>query len=153
MSKSNIDVPFVRSWYNYNRDEVSCQTALTCNDVSLTKQSFADECDINNIVRQFGLTGKLPDDIRPATYGDFEGIFDFHSAMNAVALAGEEFDKLPADIRYRFHNDPGAFVEFCSNVDNLEEMRKMGLAVQLNPQTSVDVTVDDGDNPPDSGES
>lgn len=143
-----IAVPFIRSPYNYNRDDASLSTGLTCNDPTLTKQSFADECDINNIVRQFGLTGKLPDDIRPATYGDFEGIFDFHTAMNAVALAGEEFDKLPADIRYRFHNDPGAFVEFCSNVDNLEEMRKMGLAVALNPETDKPEVVSDVVVPP-----
>lgn len=127
--------PFVRSAYNYDVDEASHASGLACLDDSLTKQSFREECDINTIVRNFGLTGELPDDVRPPTYGDFIGIFDFHSAMNAVALAKEAFDALPADVRARFHHDPGAFVDFCSNPANLDEMRKLGLAVELNPET------------------
>lgn len=129
-SKMSFGSPFVRSPYNYDTDAVSRETALVCDDPSLTKQSFAEECDINTIVRQFGLTGKMPDDIVPPTYADFEGIFDFHSAMNAVAAAGEEFDRLPAKIRARFHNDPGLFVDFCSDPNNLREMVDMGLAVK-----------------------
>ena len=48
---------FCRSEYNYDRDKVSEETGLNCKDLSLAKQSFADECDINNIVKRFGLTG------------------------------------------------------------------------------------------------
>lgn len=130
-----MKAPFVRSAYNYDVDEVSNASGLTCSDASLAKQSFREECDINTIVRNFGLTGQLPDDVRPPTYGDFSGIFDFHSAMNAVAEAQEAFDALPAEVRARFHNDPGAFVDFCSNPENLPDLRKMGLAVALNPET------------------
>jgi len=135
--------PFVRSAYNYDRDKASFVSGLACLDDSRTKQSFADEADINTIVRQFGLTGKLPDDLRPATYGDFQGVFDFHSAMNSVALANEEFERLPSAIRYRFHNDPQAFVEYCSNPENLDGMREMGLAVKLNPDTEAMALVDE----------
>jgi hypothetical protein len=34
---------------------------------------------------------------------------------------------LPADIRFRFLNDPGRFVDFCSDPANRDEMSKMGL--------------------------
>lgn len=124
-----MNMPFVRSAFNYDRDEASVDSGLACKDVSRAKQSFAAECDINTIVKNFGLTGKLPDNIRAPTYGDFDGIFDFHSAMNAVATASEAFDSLSAEIRSRFHNDPGLFVDFCSNPDNLPEMRKLGLTI------------------------
>ncbi|WNK13940.1 MAG: internal scaffolding protein [Microvirus sp.] len=120
---------FLRTAFNYDMDAASDEDSLRCEDVSLAKQSFAEECDINTIVRQFGLTGKLPDEsVRVPQFGDFDGIFDFHSAMNAIVRAEESFDRLPADVRYRFHNDPGAFVEFAVKPENLPELRKMGLA-------------------------
>jgi phage internal scaffolding protein len=105
----------------------SDETGLLCEDVSLAKQSFREESDINTIVKRFRISGELPTGVRMPTYGDFTGVFDFHSAMNAVALANEAFDDMPADIRLRFHNDPQEFVAFCSDEANLDEARKLGL--------------------------
>lgn len=119
-----------RTGYNYDTDSVSRETGLRCEDDSLAVQAEKDECDINTIVRRFGLTGKLPSNVRPPMYGDFTGISDYREAIEAINLADEAFYDMPADIRTRFQNDPGQFVDFCSNRDNLEEMRKMGLAVK-----------------------
>ena len=105
---------FLRTGNNYDMGAVSDETGLLCEDASLTKQSFAEECDINTIVRNFGLTGKLPDNFAPPQYGDFEGIFDYQSALNSVIKAQESFMELPAHIRARFHNDPQALLEFVS---------------------------------------
>lgn len=122
---------FLRTPYNYDVDAVSNETGLDCSDSpSLAKQSFADECDINTIVRNFGLTGQLPDPVRPPQYGDFEGIFDYQTALNAVIAADAAFMEMNADVRARFHNDPALFVDFCSNPANAEEMVKLGLAVE-----------------------
>lgn len=118
---------FIRSPYNYDRDTASEETGLACQDATLTKQSFAEECDINTIVKRFGITGELPQNVRMPTYMDYEGIFDFHSAMNAIAKAHESFGAMPAEIRARFNNDPGQFVDFCSDANNLEEAKKLGL--------------------------
>lgn len=107
----------------------SLRTGLECRDASLANQSSAEECDINVIVRRFGLTGQVPNQgIRLPTYQDFEDIFDFQTAMNAVRAAEQEFMKVPADIRSRFGNDPQQFVEFCSDEKNIDELRKLGLA-------------------------
>lgn len=122
--------PFLRTEHNYDRDAATKEDAITFKDESRTKQSFKEESDINEIVRRFGLTGQLPEGIRAPEYGDFEGIYDFHSAMNQVAAAREAFEAMPAEIRTRFHNDPGAFVDFCSKEENREEMKKMGLIVK-----------------------
>lgn len=113
--------------FNYDADAVSMETGLECKDVSLTKQSFAEECDINTIVRRFGLTGELPTNVRMPSYGDFTGLGDFRDAMNAVVAAREAFDLMPADVRARFHNDPAEFVDFCSDEKNFEEAGKLGL--------------------------
>lgn len=119
--------PFLRTAYNYDMNEAGDESGLECLDKTLTKQSFADEVDINTIVERFHITGELPTNVRMPTYQDFTGIFDFHSAMNAIAQANEAFDKMPAAVRARFHNDPAEFVEFCSKDENHKEAAKMGL--------------------------
>lgn len=102
---------------------------LTCRDPSRTKQEFAEECDINTIVKRFGITGKLPVGVRMPQYGDFTEIGSFHEAANAIAAANESFSAMPADVRSRFNNDPAAFVEFCGNEANRDEAIKLGLVV------------------------
>lgn len=128
--KDRVELPFVRNPYNYDRDQVSDLTSLLCEDESLTKQSFTEECDINYIVKMFGLTGKLPDVTwNPPVYGDFSGVLDYRSALDAVKAAEASFMELPPDIRFRFHNDPQAFLEFCSDEGNRGALLEMGLAV------------------------
>lgn len=122
-----VDKVFLRSAYNYDRDAASLASGLLCDDESLTKQSFVEESDINTIVRRFGLSGQLPADVRIPRFEDFSEVYDFHSAMNAVAEARESFDAMPADVRSRFQNDPGAFVDFCLADANREEATRMGL--------------------------
>lgn len=122
-----VKLPFVRSAFNYDRNVASDESGLKCEDESLTKQSFAEEADINFIVRRFNLTGELPTDIRAPQHGDFIGVDNYHAAMNLVAAAGEAFDRLPAAVRSRFLNNPLELVEFCSDEKNREEAEKLGL--------------------------
>lgn len=125
---------FVRSPYNYDRNKASDESGLECLEPSLTKQSDAESADINVIVKRFNLTGQMPQGLQPLSYSDFEGIFDFQSAMNAVRAAEESFMSMPAHVRERFSNNPQKFMDFCSaeqdgKLVNLEEMRKLGLAI------------------------
>lgn len=119
--------PFVRSPYNYDTDEASDESGINTGTEGGAKQSFKEECDINTIVERFGLGYELPENTRIPQYGDFSDITDFHTAMNATAKAREAFDQLPAEIRSKFNNDPGAYVDFCLNPENREELKKMGL--------------------------
>lgn len=118
---------FLRTAYNYDINAASIASGLECKDPTLTKQSFKEETDINTIVNRFKINGELPQNVRLPTYEDFTGVFDFHSSMNAIRQAQEAFDKMPANVRARFHNDPGEFVDFTANKDNLAEARKLGM--------------------------
>lgn len=118
---------FIRSPYNYDMDGVSVETGLRCEDFSMTTQDAAEESDINTIVRRFGITGELPANVRAPQYGDFTGINDYQTALHAVMEAEASFNKMPADVRSRFANDPAQFVAFCSDPANLPEMDKLGL--------------------------
>ncbi|AXH73927.1 MAG: internal scaffolding protein [Microviridae sp.] len=143
MAVSDVAVPFLRSALNYNRDVASLVSSLTCEDLSLAVQSERDECDINTIVKRFGLTGQLPSGVRMPTYEDFTGVFDFQSAANAIALAHESFDTMPAEVRARFNNNPAAFVDFCSDERNRLEAEKLGLVpVSVPASVSAPVVVD-----------
>lgn len=124
MSKVKIAV---RSLYDYDWKQASREAQLHCKDPSLAKQSFREESDINEIVRRFGLTGKLPDVVHEPQYGDYSEVFDFQTAMNAVRTAQEGFDALPAHIRARFHNDPQELLVFVTNDENRPEAEKLGL--------------------------
>lgn len=95
---------------------------------SMAIQSEKENCDINVIVRRFGVTGSVPLPRKLPTYGDFSQIMDFRTALDAVREAEQAFEELPADIRDRFRNDPQRFVEFCSDEKNLNELRELGLA-------------------------
>lgn len=141
-----ISTPFLRSAYNYDRDAASDEAGLKCEDVSRTKQSFADEADINTIVRNFGLTGSLPDNYNPPQYGDFEGIADYQSALNAVIAADDAFMQMPPNLRERFHNNPQNLIEFLASENNYEEAVSLGLVQARSGEQKLDP------NPKDSGQ-
>lgn len=133
---------FLRTPYNYDTMEASDASALTCDDPSLAQQHMKEESDINTIVRRFGLTGELPSGVRMPQYGDFTGVTDYHSALNAVIAAQDSFAQLPADIRTRFGNDAAAFVDFCMNEENRAEAEKLGLVVPKAPITAAEKPLD-----------
>jgi phage internal scaffolding protein len=119
--------PFLRTPYNYDTNAASNGSGLHCEDATLTQQHFKDECDINNILRQFNITGQLPENTLSPRYGDFTGISDYQTALNQVIAAEDEFMRLPADLRARFENDPAQLIEFLENSDNKDEAIKLGL--------------------------
>ncbi|WNK13601.1 MAG: internal scaffolding protein [Microvirus sp.] len=122
---------FIRSPHNYDVDEASYVSGQFNDEPSLAQQSFCEECDINTIVRRFGLTGELPSGPVLPQFGDFSGIGDYQAALDVVSQAQEAFLRVPAHIRATFNHDPGAFVDFCSDSANLPQIRAMGLAPVL----------------------
>jgi phage internal scaffolding protein len=138
-------MPFLRTPYNYDVDFASDESALTCEDTSLTQQHQKEDADINHIVARFGLTGELPFANRQPRYGDFTAVTDYHSAMNAVRSASEDFMSLPAELRARFNNDPAALIDFLASTDNRDEAIKLGLVnAPIADSVSASATTDNG---------
>jgi len=135
---------FFRSGFNYDVDAASIESALECQDESMAIQSAEEESNINTIVRRFGLTGELPNDVKVPQSGDFTNIPDFHTAMNLVRKTQEEFLRIPADVRARFGNDPQAFMNFLEDDSNREEARRLGLlkSVEAPPEPMLVKVVD-----------
>jgi len=123
MSKKAI---FLRTMYNYDTDAASNESGLACEEPTLAQQHYKEECDINTILQKFSITGILPEAPLSPRYGDFSGIGDYHTALNRVIAAQDEFDALPAQIRARFDNDP-AKIEFLEDEANRPEAERLGL--------------------------
>ena len=125
MSKANL--PFIRNPYNYDKEEVSNETGLLCQDVSLAQQHMKDECDINVIIERFGVTGELPNSPVSPRYGDFSEVTDYHSALNQINATMDDFMAMPAKLRVRFDHDPVKLLEFLNNEANRSEAISLGL--------------------------
>lgn len=123
----------IRTPFNYDPDEASRLTAWCSDEPSMTQQQFKDECDINTIVRLFGLTGKMPAGVYQPTYDDFTEVDDFQGSLHAIQRATAAFMELPAHIRERFQNNPAHFVDFCSDVRNAEELKSWNVSKDVPP--------------------
>lgn len=113
----------------------STKIAIVFEKQGKTKESFRDECDINNILRRFRDKGQVPTNVKTnPVYLDTSNIGDYQQSLNVVIKAKESFDSLPAKVKERFHNDPWSFLNFASDARNIQEMVSLGLAVQAAPQ-------------------
>lgn len=104
---------------------------LDCSNLpSLTRQEFADECDINKLMAQYEKTGILPSFVNQGEprYLDVSNVPDLMQAHEVLQNATASFMSLPATVRRDFDNDPVKFINFAENPDNLEKLREWKLA-------------------------
>lgn len=96
------------------------------NEPSMTKQEFADDCDINKILSKFQITGALNHFAKWApSYGDFSAC-DFQEAQNLLIRARQMFDELPSSIRNMVAT-PQGFLDFVNDPANADKMLQLGL--------------------------
>jgi len=107
-------------------EKVRPQTSIK--EKSLTKQSLADEANINKIVKRHLKTGTLADLNKvEGIYGEItaQSLMEAHQQIEA---ANNAFMEIPSEIRKQFDNDAGKFIDFATNPENLEQMQQWGLA-------------------------
>lgn len=108
------------------------QTVIT--GKSMTKQSFKNETNINNIMSKYEKTGVIDHlSQHNGSYGDFSNVPSFHEALNMIKHSEHMFQNLPANIRKHFNNDPAEFLEFYDDPDNHDATIEMGLRPQPEP--------------------
>lgn len=102
---------------------------------SLTKQSFKEECDVNNILKKFAKTGLIEHVNRfSGDYGNYTSVQDYQTSLNQIMSANEMFESLPSKVRARFGNNPAEFLDFVGNPENIQEMISLGLASKRQDQ-------------------
>lgn len=129
MAKVLVRQPFV-----YDADVVSHASGLKCEDESLTVQADKDSCDINVIMKNYTPGALIPQIIRPPIQGEYLNIKTMQEAMDLLNKGNKSFMTLSSKDRARFEYDPAKFVDFCSDPENLPELRRMGLAPEPPPE-------------------
>lgn len=115
----------------YKRSNNTIGIKYFCLDQSRALQSQHDETNINHIVKKYSnreIFNNFVFDENGDNIIDVSEITDYHSALNQIAQAQEQFEALPVRIRKFFGHDPVKMVEYCSDPSNLEGMQKLGLA-------------------------
>lgn len=102
---------------------------IDCSAGGRTKQQFADECNINNIMSKFE-KNQLIEHVNEhkGDYGDFATFESYHDSVNRVIEAQDAFMTVPAKIRAKFNNDPASFLAYVQDPANADSMIEMGLA-------------------------
>lgn len=105
------------------------------------KQSFTDECDINNIMKKHKETGMVSHVSKhPAEYGYATGE-TFTEAMLVISQATSMFEQLPAVIRAEFENSPQKFLSFAEDPANRPRMDELGLTLPDVPEAPIQVAI------------
>lgn len=117
----------VRNRFNYDYRAASDDSALDTGTETPTQQSFKDECDINAIMKRFGVSGVLPATSREPLSGDFSNVGSYQDIQNLLIAAQDAFYELPADIRKEFGNDAMVYADFVSDEANRPKAEQMGL--------------------------
>lgn len=123
--------------------------ATDCSDLpSMTRQSEAEACDINFIMRRYEQTG-IPPEFRPGDYLDVSEMPDYRTALDQIEAARALFGKMPLAVRKAFNQDPAEFLDQIGNPDRRKEFEDLGLFEQ---GKAVDTPVVPGatDKPPAS---
>lgn len=103
------------------------------------KQSMKDECDINNILAKYQVSGQIDhvNKYRPK-YG-FATSLDFREALELTRSANAMFAELPSSVREKFHNNPAEFLDYAqdpANQSDLDYMQETGKMPEKTPETA-----------------
>lgn len=121
--------------------------ALDGFEPSLTQQHFAEECDINEILRRSAVSGQLPINSKVPMYGDFTRIpKSLGDAFALIKQANDLFAALPWNVRERFGNNPERMIQFLNDPANRDEAIRLGLVNA--PPKKDDVKQDTGTSGP-----
>lgn len=95
---------------------------------SRTKQEFQSECDINEIMRRYELTGTISHiSSQQPIYDDVSGITDYQSALEQVRKAEAAFNALPSELRKELDYDPANLIPYLQDEKNRERCVELGL--------------------------
>jgi len=111
------------------------RTQIESEDQTMTKQSFQEECNINNIMAKYQKTGVIDHvQANKPEYGFATGL-DFKESVDLIQKADDMFSDLPSTVRENFENDPSQFLDYAQDPAN---------------QDTLDYIYENGDFPPET---
>lgn len=114
-------------------------------DKILTVQAPREEVDINKIMKRIEKGMMVNNNDLEGRFEDISEYDGLEAAYIKVQKANEAFMELPADLRFKFDNDPVKLIDFLEDEGNRKEAEELGLIKPMKP-------VDPATIPPDTGE-
>lgn len=116
---------------NYDRKAAAAAAELCwidCSgDVNPTSQSAAQDCDVNVVLRKYGITHDVSEDRAMQLIGTLQGVrgefglvvpeLSYHQALTQLRNAEAAFMDLPAPMRAKFGNDPMRMLDALAAAD------------------------------------
>lgn len=122
---------FPQATHDFHKSNGS-DTRVFNREPSLTRQEFAEECDINALMARYdthviGGPGNLPPKV-PMYFDWADTPQDLMGYLQFIQDAEASFMQLPAIVRKEFDNSAIEFVAFASDPANIDQMVSWGLA-------------------------
>lgn len=116
--------PKIRSRYDYPEHK-----GITFILPSMTQQHFADETDINQIIRRAVATSdySIFSPNKRAEFYDCSTFEDYQSSVNFLNDIEDDFASLPSHVRREFGDDVDKYVSFMTNPENMSRAVELGL--------------------------
>lgn len=105
----------------YTRERTQTSVAST---KTKTIQSEKHSSDINNIMAKAYKTGTLPVLMNRKEVEPLPGCQTYQDALNKVVHAQQEFERLPAEVRIKFDNDPANLLSAVEASEKNEGIKK-----------------------------
>ncbi|WP_167519421.1 hypothetical protein [Intestinirhabdus alba] len=128
---------------------------ITFTEPTLTQQHFAQETDINQIVRRAINTGDVSV-FTPADRSEFYDCTvyeDYQSSLHFLKEIEDDFSSLPSDIRRQFNDRADNYVRFMTDPANVGKAVELGLlqgGEKSKPQASASDPSDPAGAPPEA---
>ena len=105
------------------------------------EQHHSDDTLVQNILRKYDSTGVFYHVNKArASYQDNTPFNEYADMYNKIKAADANFMELPSEIRAKFNNDTGAFLEFVNDDANIDEMYDIGLIQRPADPDAIKVT-------------
>lgn len=107
-------------------------------ELSMTKQSHKDECDINKILSQYKKTGLISHiSNNQPQFMDLPSDIDYQSSLNIMLRAEDAFAALPSLVRDHFANDPERFLRAFGDASQRPYLEELGLLKPAPPPAAA----------------
>jgi phage internal scaffolding protein len=128
----------VRSYYDELQKVESLASAISFPEgEGRTKSEFKREVDINHIVKQYQQKGVMTHVSKALPQWAVEASsLTMQEAMIQIQQANEEFQRLPAELRKKFSNDPVNMLAFVADSKNYDKALEYGL-VEKKPEPVI----------------
>lgn len=122
--ETQLPISTTTSFYYSRRIRVQ----FSCGSELITKQAMKDECDINNILKQYKRTGIIAHiNAQEPVYTDLPDQFDYQQALNTQMQADAAFATLPSVVRAHFGNNPAALLAALNDPSQREKLTELGI--------------------------